>query len=402
MDSNSIVENINYYIEEAPSLGLSFVIDGPWGSGKTHFIKNVLKGKKYIYLSLFGCASISQVRREMFYSLSPILRNRIFRDFLGATKSAIKAKTGFDMNSDSREDISLSLDVGALNFWDYFGSERKIIVLDDLERYSGDFAGLFGFVNKLSGEAGCKVVIVSNGSKFDDEGKSVFNEYFDKIVWMQVLFEAPIRDFLQSIRSNSAFSGVDIDFWSIVFEGIDRVIDFDFNSISNFRIINSLLMIINKYKDIIRSKLIEGDRIRGFVTLFSFLFIYIKHEKINFSELEAYRRSKISGENMNHQNESNFINFLELNKENEVLFLKLIEKNYFSKEIIEREVIENILDYQNEIRGKTISNYDSLQLSIISRDDELLSDSFNGVMRELSAGKDFSIFGHLELPCVLP
>ena len=70
-----LISELEEYIN-LPKCDGAFYIDGKWGSGKTHFIKNFLKemGNSYkdrlvpfsTYVSLFGVSDISILEKQVF------------------------------------------------------------------------------------------------------------------------------------------------------------------------------------------------------------------------------------------------------------------------------------------------------------------------------------------------
>ena len=90
---------LKYCENESP--GYAIMIDGPWGIGKTHFIKELLdenKELKAIHVSLYGAASTSQIDDSIFAALvgcADVSDNEIKKagDFLGKMFSAFGDKT---------------------------------------------------------------------------------------------------------------------------------------------------------------------------------------------------------------------------------------------------------------------------------------------------------------------
>jgi len=126
MNKQHFINAINDYVNSSDCEG-AFYIDGKWGSGKTHFIKNYQKeinekhGDRYVpycsYTSLFGMHSIS--------SLEKIVSG----------------------HAPTNERLS------------------KLIVLDDFERCSIDVQELFAYITYLVEECLVKVILIGN----DDE-----------------------------------------------------------------------------------------------------------------------------------------------------------------------------------------------------------------------------------------
>lgn len=69
-----LFSQIKNFIDTCSSRG-ALMLSGTWGSGKTYFVKNILKGeleesgylrkKKFIYISLYGKSSIHDVEANI-------------------------------------------------------------------------------------------------------------------------------------------------------------------------------------------------------------------------------------------------------------------------------------------------------------------------------------------------
>lgn len=46
------------------------LINGEWGIGKSFFLKNYSKEKKYIYLSMFGLENLQDLKLSFYYKIS--------------------------------------------------------------------------------------------------------------------------------------------------------------------------------------------------------------------------------------------------------------------------------------------------------------------------------------------
>ena len=58
---------------EYPIIYKSILVNGEWGIGKTYFIKQFLKGKDYIYVSLFGINSFEDFKNQIYSELNKAL-----------------------------------------------------------------------------------------------------------------------------------------------------------------------------------------------------------------------------------------------------------------------------------------------------------------------------------------
>lgn len=88
---NKISENeairIVYDYIKSPFTNGAIFINGEWGSGKTYFVNNKLKGliekedidekdkKEIVYVSLYGFTSCDEVLKQIFIQTAPILKS---------------------------------------------------------------------------------------------------------------------------------------------------------------------------------------------------------------------------------------------------------------------------------------------------------------------------------------
>ncbi len=86
----SAQENLERFV--ASSIRGAICLQGPWGGGKTHLWKSVVKSQKveHTYVSLFGINSLAGLKAQIALSaqdqrgVSFLKRRYYFRDILGA------------------------------------------------------------------------------------------------------------------------------------------------------------------------------------------------------------------------------------------------------------------------------------------------------------------------------
>lgn len=189
------------------------VIKGAWGVGKTYFwdkyIESRIKKKDlnqiaYSYVSLFGKASLADIRASVFQSAKSIATNenieRKFDEELESSASLLKLTPwvreatekargkapfiGWLTNlarstpfTDKYSGIIASLEYGLVK--DY------IICFDDLERKGAALSirEVMGLADELARRKSCKVVLIFNDKSFSDEkDKRDFEAYREKVV----------------------------------------------------------------------------------------------------------------------------------------------------------------------------------------------------------------------------
>jgi hypothetical protein len=161
VDPNQHIKDyLDFYLSLTHPPRYAVLINGPWGIGKTHLIKRILKDwtgkdKKYIYLSLFGLATQDEIDAALLRSLYPQLTGKTTRLAGRAVKSALKV---FKVNLDE-----LKLD----EFIDKFQGE--VYVFDDLERCEMPINKVMGYINEFVEHDGCKVIVVANETEIDKQ-----------------------------------------------------------------------------------------------------------------------------------------------------------------------------------------------------------------------------------------
>jgi tRNA A37 threonylcarbamoyladenosine biosynthesis protein TsaE len=212
-----LVDEDNGYLLDSNNNGKVIMLSGKWGSGKTHFWKNIIatdnfkkeltdKNSAYSYVSLYGKSSIEEIENDIFAQTyfcaigGDNLVTKTFSTFTKYSKRYGNLFSSFDFSkladglkeeqNDNKERIALErLKNGA------------IICFDDFERKSKDIdlTDLFGFITQLTLNFDCKVVIILNDDVFEGEEKKIFSNVKEKSVSKFLKYEPSIRDLFKSI-----------------------------------------------------------------------------------------------------------------------------------------------------------------------------------------------------------
>ena len=155
--------------------GFAVVLNGPWGSGKTTFIKRNIDAfvqerpgevkQKPLYVSLYGISDVSQIEDRLFEQLHPILSHSATRligaVLRGAAKTAIKVDIaqGIALSGSATEvDLSSMLK----------NAEGRVVIFDDFERAIMSPAAILGYINPLVEHENCKVIILADETQIKD------------------------------------------------------------------------------------------------------------------------------------------------------------------------------------------------------------------------------------------
>ncbi len=162
--NDHITRYLKHYLR-TPEPGYAVMIDGPWGSGKTFFIKEFCREhfddeNQYLYVSLYGAKTTSDIESEIFRQLHPILNSKAARLTGRVLQHALKATLRVELNDALNADVK-----GELPSLKLFGSSPnndRVLFFDDLERIEMEPAQALAYINNLVEHGGFRVVIVAN------------------------------------------------------------------------------------------------------------------------------------------------------------------------------------------------------------------------------------------------
>ncbi len=166
-----LVESIENYIRK-PYTDYAVMINGEWGSGKTHFwnhklrqrIENIenAEGKRYktIYISLYGINSIEEISKKIFLETNPMISKTLKKFVDEADGNVIPeyVKTGIDIaNLYGAMHTNTQMD-----FAKAFSTDDKVLCFDDLERANIDIIDILGYINNFVEHDGIKTILICN------------------------------------------------------------------------------------------------------------------------------------------------------------------------------------------------------------------------------------------------
>lgn len=180
--NNHVEEYLDYYCNLSHAPNYAVLLKGEWGSGKTWFIKKYcekLKNQKqkYMYVSLYGITTFSEIEYAFFQQLHPILASKGMVVAGEIFKGVLRGTLKIDLNNDSKEEGTVSPQIPNINLRDYLKDTNKnILIFDDLERCKIDIQSVLGYINYFVEHQDLKVIIIANE---DELLKANFNETGD-------------------------------------------------------------------------------------------------------------------------------------------------------------------------------------------------------------------------------
>lgn len=134
------------------------MINGEWGSGKTHFWNHKIRkkiesmqlnGKKFttIYMSLYGISNLEEISKKIFIETTQLMDKNL-RKFMNANEQSTipeYAKTGIDMANF----FGVTQNGDKLDYAEFFSTDDKVLCFDDLERANVDVIDILGYINNF-------------------------------------------------------------------------------------------------------------------------------------------------------------------------------------------------------------------------------------------------------------
>ncbi|GAB4267532.1 MAG: KAP family P-loop domain-containing protein [Candidatus Rifleibacteriota bacterium] len=191
-----ILGAISFFLS-VPETEYALMINGPWGSGKTHFyktkIQDLISSKNYIpcYVSLNGIKSTDEISRKMLLKANPNIMRVIPAQLKEAFCALYPAGKALGVLNEAR------LEIVPLNIKEM---SNCVFVFDDFERVCIDFQELLGFFNNFVEHSKIKCIFITNEaeiiSKYQEqnpEKKPVLSEESDT----EKLFPVVLNEYLR-------------------------------------------------------------------------------------------------------------------------------------------------------------------------------------------------------------
>jgi hypothetical protein len=177
-------------------------IRGKWGVGKTYAwakgleaaqTSNAVALKHYSYVSLFGINSLDDLKFAIFENVTSLEG--------GVKKADLSTLEDYVSKiRDWRRIARIAQSVPLIKKW--IGGEapglvafmtvrNSIVCIDDLERKGKglDVNDVLGLISYLCEQRDCKVVLILNDEKLEDEGKRSFESQLEKVVGASLVYE---------------------------------------------------------------------------------------------------------------------------------------------------------------------------------------------------------------------
>ncbi|MCS6129509.1 hypothetical protein G3485_20650 [Shewanella baltica] len=167
MISNTHVEEyLKYYCEMQHAPEYAVLLKGKWGAGKTWFIKKFQEKNpdcQFLYISLYGLTSFSEIEDEFFKQLHPVLASKGMAITAKVLKGILKTAIKVDLDGDGKSDTTVSSQVPDINLPDYLkNTGERVLIFDDLERCPIETESILGYINHFVEHQSMKCILIAN------------------------------------------------------------------------------------------------------------------------------------------------------------------------------------------------------------------------------------------------
>ena len=168
MELAKIREEVQAYIENQKTYPYALMLEGPWGSGKTWFMKDIIEGyvgdlgkPRGIYVSLYGLTSAEEITTMLLTSIHHAKYGTItlpIADIVAEKVSKIiEEKVGQSFSEYCRE----RQESATFSKNDYF------FVFDDLERCPMPLDEVMGYISNFVEQYEAKVILIGNEEEIE-------------------------------------------------------------------------------------------------------------------------------------------------------------------------------------------------------------------------------------------
>ena len=204
MSTNADVkEYLDHYLSSDAETDFAVMLNGPWGAGKTHFIKAYLEERErnaelvdphrsigYLYASLYGVRSISEITDQFFSQAHPVLSSKAARLFGTIASRLLNGVAGTDV-SNGAENRSIVKD-SVLNL------DGRVLIFDDLERCAMPLADVMGFINSFVEHEGLKAIVIANEGDIPADQRVEYARKKEKLIGKSLRVTSDPQNVLES------------------------------------------------------------------------------------------------------------------------------------------------------------------------------------------------------------
>lgn len=259
--NESIKNAIDVYIQEEKS-DYAIMLNGPWGCGKTYFVKNELIddlqdkfNRDVVYISLFGINNLDDLYNNIALQILNIKTTEYLDESNRGNNSLLTEKSKKLIRSEANKHswMAAVLNKGLKILPDSINSviseiyknkadfTKYIFVFDDVERCTIPYEVLLGFFDQVVDQNGAKAILVCNEKAIDSIEYQRFKE---KVIGLTIDYDNDINKSFDSII-DTYLDNSECKKYAVVLK--ENILDlFRAGNTSNLR---TLIFIIKRFKE---------------------------------------------------------------------------------------------------------------------------------------------------------
>ncbi|MEN0653924.1 MULTISPECIES: P-loop NTPase fold protein [Hyphobacterium] len=256
-------EFLDYYLGLDGDPEFAVLLEGPWGSGKSHFVETYFRDRfaearktdaeskdPLIHVSLFGIRELSDITTQMFEKAHPVLGGKAVK-LINSVGSKLGGLVGLSL--DPKENAAL-LESMTLNLKD------RILVFDDLERSPLPLVEVMGFINRFVEHYKLKVIVVASEDDITEGQKNEYKGRKEKLVGKTIKVGSDPGEVLDAFTSRLKIPEV----LKAVAVNRDRLLTtFAASGRPNFRSLRAVLLDYERIVTLVDPRLSESEDAMG-------------------------------------------------------------------------------------------------------------------------------------------
>ena len=189
----AITKFLDYYVDPSRPFDYAVMVNGPWSSGKTHLVKEFLKGRsslKPLYVTLNGISSADQIDQQFYRQIHPVLSSRGMGIAVAAVRAVAKGALKLDFTKEESGTLNLSIPEIDLTK-DLADPRDRLLIFDDLERCKMPMSEVLGYINGFVEHEGLKAIILANETEIRTYVELRYDEIREKLIGQTLTVSAP-------------------------------------------------------------------------------------------------------------------------------------------------------------------------------------------------------------------
>lgn len=415
----------------------AILLTGDWGSGKTHYIKNVFfeKAKEIktigsgaekhyqpILVSLFGVKSIDDIKDRIWVSLYPLLDNKYAYYGASILKCIVKSadiskllgKEG--LLEGAAENVGKTVKGINKKAKEKLKFDNLLICLDDLERTNKEHLKddeLLGFINSLVEHDNNKIILIANEDKMDPER---FIKIKEKTIGYTLHFEQNFQQVFENFISTYDSTATFTEFINKQYKIISDIFTKEGQGRVNYRTLKNFISVFGQVYHVIGTQGLGITPLEKFkesilIDILTFtlgICIEFRKGEISYKErqdLEQYETlaiSKILGKDS--QKDSYLIKFINsyINDENQYAFYTSIYETVTGGNIFDIDSLRQELRKKHHVIDDNIPIHYEIYNKLLEHDYLKIPDrEYRDLLRKLKNYADQGLYQIEQYPTIL-